>query len=201
MAAHWPAIIIFFIGAYLVGSISSAVVVCKLLGYPDPRDVGSGNPGATNVLRVAGKPAAALTFAGDLLKGVVPVLLARLVGFDPMITAITGILAVTGHLFPIFFQFRGGKGIATAFGLVFVLSWLSGIITGLVWLAVFLIARISSLASILAFIAMPFAIYWLAPAIVWPMAGLTLILLARHHANIRRLLTGQEASFKKNNAG
>lgn len=198
MAAHWPAIVIFFIGAYLAGSISSAVVVCKLLGYPDPRDVGSGNPGATNVLRVAGKPAAALTFAGDLLKGVIPVLLARLVGFDPIIVAITGILAVTGHLFPVFFQFRGGKGIATAFGLIFVLSWLSGIITGLVWLVVFLLSRISSLASILAFIVMPVAVYWLAPAIVWPMAVLTLILLARHHANIRRLLTGQEASFKKN---
>jgi glycerol-3-phosphate acyltransferase PlsY len=198
---HWPAIVVLFTGAYLAGSISSAVVVCKLMGYPDPRDVGSHNPGATNVLRVAGKPAAALTLAGDVLKGVIPVLVARLVGLSPLVVAVTGLLAVVGHIFPVFFQFRGGKGIATAFGFIFVLNWLAGTITGLIWLAIFGVMRISSLASLLAFIAMPALIYWRQPALVWPMLALTLIILLRHHENIQRLWKGEEGNFKKSKAG
>lgn len=194
---HWPAIVVLFTGAYLVGSISSAVLVCRLLGYPDPRDVGSHNPGATNVLRIAGKPAAALTLAGDVLKGVLPVLLARLIGLSPLATAIIGLMAVVGHIFPVFFQFRGGKGIATAFGLIFVLDWQAGLMVGAIWLAVFAASRVSSLASMLAFIALPALVFWRDPAIVWPMLGLTLVVLWRHQDNIKRLLRGEEGSFKK----
>lgn len=201
MTAHWwlnwPAITVLFVGAYLIGSVSSAVLVCRLLGYPDPRDTGSHNPGATNVLRIAGKPAAALTFAGDLLKGVLPVLLARLLGLAPVAVACTGMLAVLGHIYPLFFQFRGGKGIATAFGLIFVLNWLVGVLTGAVWILVFAITRISSLASLLAFAAMPAFFYWQKPTIFWPMLALTFLVYFRHHDNIKRLLRGEEGSFRK----
>ena len=203
MAAHWwldwSAILVLFIGAYLAGSISSAVLVCRLLGYPDPRDVGSHNPGATNVLRVAGKPAAALTLAGDVLKGVIPVLLARLIGLSPLVAAITGLLAVIGHIYPIFFQFRGGKGIATAFGLIFVLNWQVGLMVGAIWLAIFGSSRVSSLASMLAFIALPALIWWREAVIFWPLLALTLVVLWRHQDNIKRLLRGEEGSFRKMN--
>lgn len=203
MAAHWwlnwPAIIVLLTGAYLVGSISSAVLVCRVLGYPDPRDVGSHNPGATNVLRVAGKPAAALTLAGDVLKGVLPVLLARLIGLSPLLTAIVGLLAVIGHILPIFFQFRGGKGIATAFGLIFVLDWQVGLVVGAIWLLIFAASRVSSLASLLAFLALPALILWRDAPMFWPLLMLTLIILVRHHDNIKRLLRGEEGSFRKGN--
>lgn len=195
--ANWPTLLILFLGAYLAGSVSSAVVVCKLLGYPDPRDIGSHNPGATNVLRVAGKPAAALTLAGDLLKGVIPVLLARLLELPMLLVAITGLLAVVGHIFPVFFRFRGGKGIATAFGLIFVLNWITGLLSGLIWLAIFAVTRTSSLASLSAFLIMPFMALWQQPAIFWPMLAVTLIIMVRHQDNIRRLIKGEENRFKK----
>ncbi len=193
---HWPDLVVLGIGAYLAGSISSAVVVCSLLGYPDPRDSGSGNPGATNVLRVAGKAAAALTLAGDILKGILPVLIARLVGLPPLIVAVIGLLAVIGHVYPIFFEFRGGKGIATAFGLIFIISWVVGLITAAIWLATFLIGRISSVASLLAFLVMPVLMYWQAPVAFWPLLALTLLVFWRHRSNIGRLLQGEEGSFR-----
>lgn len=197
MTAYWSTLVVLFVGAYLAGSISSAVLVCKLLGYPDPRDTGSNNPGATNVLRIAGKPAAALTLAGDVLKGIIPVLLAILFGLQPVLVALAGLLAVIGHIFPIFFQFRGGKGIATAFGLIFVLSWKVGLMTGAIWLIVFLLFRISSLAALVAFVAMPALMLWQTPAIFWPMLVLTLVVTVRHQDNIKRLLSGEEFGFKK----
>lgn len=197
MTAYWSTLVVLFVGAYLAGSISSAVLVCKLLGYPDPRDTGSNNPGATNVLRIAGKPAAALTLAGDVLKGIIPVLLAILFGLQPVLVALAGLLAVIGHIFPIFFQFRGGKGIATAFGLIFVLSWKVGLMTGAIWLIVFLLFRISSLAALVAFVAMPALMLWQTPAIFWPMLVLTLVVTVRHQDNIKRLLSGEESGFKK----
>lgn len=185
------------LGAYLLGSISSAILVCRLLGYPDPRTQGSSNPGATNVLRIAGKPAAALTLAGDVLKGVLPVLLAWQLGLSATAAALIGFFAFLGHLVPVFFQFRGGKGVATAFGLLFALYWPIGVMTGATWLVVFGIGRISSLASIIAFMVMPVAVWYWLPGAFWPMLLLTLILLARHHSNIRKLLSGQELGFRK----
>jgi acyl phosphate:glycerol-3-phosphate acyltransferase len=185
------------LAAYLGGSISSAILVCRLFGLPDPRTEGSNNPGATNVMRLGGKPAAALTLAGDVLKGVIPVLVAMQLGLGPLIAALTGFAAFLGHLLPIFFQFRGGKGVATAFGLLFALHWPTGLATGALWLAFFAITRISSLASMVAFIAMPIAIWLWLPAALAPMLLLSLTLLARHHSNIRKLLSGQELGFKK----
>jgi len=107
------------IAGYLMGSISSAILVCRLFGYPDPRTEGSNNPGATNVLRIGGKPAAALTLLGDVLKGVIPVILARSLDMGPFVAALVGTSAFLGHLYPVFFHFQGGKGVATAFGLLF----------------------------------------------------------------------------------
>jgi len=186
------------IAAYLGGSISSAILVCQLFGLPDPRTQGSNNPGATNVLRLGGKPAAALTLAGDVLKGVIPVLAALYwLDLPVLIAALAGWFAFLGHLFPVFFRFQGGKGVATAFGLLFALHWPTGLLTGAVWLALFGILRISSLASMVAFVVMPAAIaFWLSAAF-WPMVLLSVVLIGRHHANIRKLLSGEELGFGK----
>lgn len=192
----WQILLPLMVGAYLLGSVSSAILICKLFGYPDPRTDGSGNPGATNVLRVGSKPAAALTLVGDVLKGVVPVLVARQLGLLPGIAALAGFFAFLGHLFPVFFQFRGGKGVATAFGLLFALHWPTGLVGGGVWLALFGLLRISSVASMAAFIAAPACLWFWLPTAFWPMVILTLVLLARHHENIRRLVNGEELGFR-----
>lgn len=184
------------LAAYVGGSISSAILVCRVFRLPDPRTEGSHNPGATNVMRLGGKPAAALTLAGDVLKGVIPVLVAIQLGLGPLIAALAGFVAFLGHLLPVFFQFRGGKGVATAFGVLFALHWPAGLVTGALWLGCFAMTRISSLASMLAFIAMPIAIWFWLPAALAPMLLLSLTLLARHHSNIRKLLSGQELGFK-----
>ncbi|MCU5781144.1 hypothetical protein MA04_00444 [Alcanivorax balearicus MACL04] len=183
--------------AYLLGSISSAILVCRLFGHPDPRTQGSSNPGATNVLRIAGKPAAALTLLGDVLKGVIPVLVARALDLSAFAVALVGFCAFLGHLFPLFFQFRGGKGVATAFGVLFPLHWPSGLVAGAVWLAVFGGVRISSVASLSAFIAAPICLwFWLTGAAL-PMAALTVIMIVRHRANLAKLLRGEELGFRK----
>lgn len=183
--------------AYLLGSISSAIVVCALLGFPDPRTQGSSNPGATNVMRIAGKGPALFTLAGDVLKGVIPVLVATALGFSATATTWIGLAAFIGHLLPVFFRFQGGKGVATAFGVLFALHWPLGVISGLVWLAVFSLSRISSLASMLAFVTAPIACWWFLPEATLPLALLSATLLARHHSNIRNLVHGEELGFKK----
>nr|WP_255612573.1 glycerol-3-phosphate 1-O-acyltransferase PlsY [Alcanivorax sp. 1008] len=186
------------IAAYLGGSISSAILVCQLFGLPDPRTQGSNNPGATNVLRLGGKPAAALTLAGDVLKGVIPVLAALYwLELPVLIAALTGWFAFLGHLFPVFFRFQGGKGVATAFGLLFALHWPTGLLTGGIWLCLFALLRISSLASMVAFVVMPAVIAFWLPAAFWPMVLLSVVLIGRHHANIRKLLSGEELGFGK----
>ena len=118
---------LFIVLGYLAGSISTAIIVCRAMGLPDPRSEGSRNPGATNVLRFGGKKAAAITLAGDFLKGLLPVLLARGVGVDEIGLALTGLAAFLGHLYPVFFGFEGGKGVATAFGVILGLSWLTAL--------------------------------------------------------------------------
>lgn len=183
--------------AYLLGSISSAIVICALLGYPDPRTQGSSNPGATNVMRIAGKGPALLTLVGDVLKGVIPVLIANALGLSPAAITWVGLAAFIGHLLPLFFRFQGGKGVATAFGVLFALYWPLGVISGIVWLTVFAISRISSLASMLAFVIAPLSCWWLLPSATLPMALLSATLLARHHSNIRNLILGDELGFKK----
>ena len=194
---HALATALLFAGGYLLGSISSAILVCRLFGLPDPRTEGSHNPGATNVMRLGGKPAALLTLLGDVLKGVIPVVVAYLLDLGIMIAALAGFFAFLGHLLPVFFQFRGGKGVATAFGLLFALYWPLGLSVGVAWLAVFGLSRISSLAAMLAFILMPVLAWLWIPAAFPALLLLTLVLLGRHHSNLRKLLSGEELGFRK----
>ena len=192
-----PLALIMIIAAYLLGSISSAVLICRVARLPDPRTVGSNNPGATNVLRIGGKPAAALTLLGDVLKGVIPVVLARYLDMGPFVAALVGTFAFLGHLFPVFFHFQGGKGVATAFGLLFALHWPSGLVAGVVWLLMFALTRISSLASLSAFVVAPACIFAWLPQAFWPMLALSLVMILRHRSNLQKLLRGEELGFRK----
>jgi len=181
--------------AYLLGSLSSAVIVCRLAGLPDPRGAGSGNPGATNVLRVGGKKLAAITLLGDLLKGVVPVLLGHLLGIEPVLLGAVGLAAFMGHLYPIFFGFHGGKGVATAIGVLLAIDWLAGLATVVTWLVVARLSRYSSLASLVATGLAPAYVGWRTGSVGLAVACavMTLLLYLRHTDNIRRLLAGTES--------
>ncbi len=181
-------------GAYLLGSISSAIIVCRLLGLPDPRGEGSGNPGATNVLRIGGKKAAAITLIGDMLKGLVAVLLAKLLGASLTVQAMVAAAAFLGHLYPIFFGFRGGKGVATALGVLLGLHWPVGLLTMATWLVIAKVFRISSLAALLSILVTPLYIWWLIPepSLIIAMLFMGTLLFWRHRSNIRRLLEGSE---------
>ena len=189
--------------AYLAGSAASAVLVCHAMGLPDPRGEGSGNPGATNVLRIGGKGPAALTLAGDVLKGVLPVLLARSLALSPTVEALSALAAFLGHLYPLYFRFQGGKGMATALGAIAALAWpVAGIMCAL-WLAVAAATRFSSLASMTAAVAAPVAALWLAPhpgnlAVLVVIAA---FLLWRHRGNVQRLIDGTESRIGRRTAG
>ncbi len=179
---------------YLVGSIASAVLVCKIMGKDDPRSEGSGNPGATNILRLHGKQAAALTLIGDTLKGALPVLLAGLIDAPDVVIALTGLAAFVGHLYPIFFDFRGGKGVATFVGVLSGMYWLLGFCFAAIWLLMALAFRYSSLAALTAAVLSPLYTHWLFPGLPFTVANgvMVLLLLWRHRANIRKLLAGTE---------
>ncbi|MEQ1667601.1 MAG: glycerol-3-phosphate 1-O-acyltransferase PlsY [Sulfuriferula sp.] len=188
--------------AYLLGSLSFAVLVSRGFGLPDPRSHGSGNPGATNMLRTGRKSAAVLTLLGDMAKGWVAVWLAGYVAvqFNLAHEVIYGAaLAVfLGHLYPVFFGFKGGKGVATAVGVLFALSPMLGLVCLLVWVAVFAVTRVSSLAALLAALVAPiFAYFRMDSAAVVALTVLTALIFWRHRANIARLLAGQEGGFKK----
>jgi len=181
--------------AYLLGSISSAIVLSKIMGFKDPRSEGSNNPGATNVLRIAGKKAAFLTLVGDCLKGLIPVLIARGLEADPLVVALTAFAAFSGHCFPVFFHFRGGKGVATAIAATVGFNWIAGAILIATWLLFAKVFKISSLAAIISFCALPLLIYWreqdLQVSIVF--VALSVILIWRHKSNIQRLIQGSES--------
>ena len=181
-------------GAYLFGSISTAIIVCKLMGLADPRSQGSGNPGATNVLRVGGKKPAAITLAGDSLKGLLPVLLAQWLGVSDMTLALVGLAAFLGHLYPVFFGFRGGKGVATLFGVLFGLHWGVGLATVASWLFVAKILKISSLAALVASPLALLYIWLLIPSreFIIITSIMTVLLYWRHRSNIQRLMQGTE---------
>jgi glycerol-3-phosphate acyltransferase PlsY len=188
--------------AYLVGSISSAILVCRLMGLPDPRTEGSGNPGATNVLRVGGKKAAAITLIGDMFKGLVPVLAANLLNVAPLTLALTGLAAFLGHLYPVFFGFRGGKGVATMLGVLFGFHGLVGASTAGTWLLIAKGFKISSLAALIATLLAPLYVWLIigpSPELIITTAVMTLILFWRHRSNIQRLLKGEEGLISKKN--
>lgn len=180
--------------AYLFGSLNSAIVLCKLASLPDPRTQGSGNPGATNVLRFGGKKLAATVLFFDVLKGVIPVVIAHLLGLDMVWVAATAFAAFVGHLFPVFFQFQGGKGVATALGGFLALSPALAGAGLLTWLVVFAVSRISSLSALTAAALTPVYSLWVIDSVParWVILLTALMLIARHHGNIRRLLSGQE---------
>jgi glycerol-3-phosphate acyltransferase PlsY len=182
------------VGGYLLGSVASAVVTCRLMGLPDPRTLGSKNPGATNVLRHGGRKAAALTLAGDTLKGLVPVLVARLLELPDVAVAATAVAAFLGHLYPVFFGFRGGKGVATAFGAMFGIFWLLALAVLATWGVMAGLFRYSSLSAIAGAVLAPLYTYALlpVPAYVIAVAGMSLLMIWRHRSNIRNLLAGTE---------
>jgi glycerol-3-phosphate acyltransferase PlsY len=186
--------LLFIILGYLAGSISTAIIVCRAMGLPDPRSEGSRNPGATNVLRFGGKKAAAITLVGDFLKGLLPVLLARGVGLDETGLALTALAAFLGHLYPVFFGFEGGKGVATAFGVILGLSWPVALAALATWLFMAFVVRISSLSALTAAALTPlfawgFGMRGVAFAAVLFMVAL---LVWRHRSNIQNLLAGAE---------
>ncbi|MDH3311389.1 MAG: glycerol-3-phosphate 1-O-acyltransferase PlsY [Gammaproteobacteria bacterium] len=180
--------------AYLLGSVSSAVVIARILGLPDPREVGSRNPGATNILRYGGKTAAILTLAGDILKGVVAVLIARALTADSVIVMLTGFAVFLGHLFPVYFGFRGGKGVATALGVWLAINPWIGLALIATWVLVALLFRYSSLSALMASLAAPLYVAWLSPGMPYlvTMIVMSVILIIRHHDNIRNLIAGTE---------
>ncbi|MFN7752360.1 MAG: glycerol-3-phosphate 1-O-acyltransferase PlsY [Pseudomonadota bacterium] len=189
------------IGAYLLGSVSFAVLVSRAFGLPDPRTYGSGNPGATNVLRSGRRWAAVLTLAGDALKGVAAVLLARWVavqsGLASDVIALVAVAVFLGHLYPVFFRFQGGKGVATAAGVLFALDLRLGFAVLAVWLVLALGLRLSSLAALAATaIALPMAWgFGLEPPLLAAIAAMAVLLVWRHRSNIRKLLAGTEQGF------
>jgi acyl phosphate:glycerol-3-phosphate acyltransferase len=186
------------VAAYLIGSISFAVVVSKLFGLPDPHSYGSGNPGATNVLRTGNKAAAALTLVGDGVKGFVAVLLANRLGISwgdaSLATAGAALAVFLGHVYPVYHRFAGGKGVATALGIAFALAWQLGLALCGVWLVAALLTRMSSVASLSAAIAAPpLGLYLLGnwPE-AWALFPIAALLIWRHRGNIRKLLAGEE---------
>lgn len=189
------------VAAYLLGSVSFAVVVSKAYGLPDPHEYGSGNPGATNVLRTGNRKAALLTLLGDGLKGYVAVTaairLAPLAGALDWVVPVVAVAVFAGHCWPVFHGFRGGKGVATGAGIVFALHWPLGLALTVVWLVMAFGFKISSVAALTAAALMPLGMFWVAgnAPVAWAMVPIALILVWRHRANIRQLLAGRERSI------
>lgn len=183
--------------AYLIGSISSAIIVCRLMRLPDPRTQGSRNPGATNVMRIGGKKAAIITLLGDALKGFLPIILARLLGFDDTTLALIALAAFLGHLFPVFFGFEGGKGVATAIGCLLALNWPTGLCWMATWAIMAFCFRYSSLAALTASVLAPVYLWWFTGNLGWVgiIAIMSAILIIRHRSNIRKLLRGEESQI------
>jgi len=187
------------VAAYLIGSISSAIIVCRLMGLPDPRSEGSNNPGATNVLRIGGKKAAAITLLGDMLKGVLPVAAGHLFDVSTLTFALAAMAAFLGHLYPVFFGFKGGKGVATALGTQFGLHWGIGLAVAGIWLFMAKVVKISSLSALVSMALAPVIIYWIWPAdeLIVMQIIMSIILFWRHKSNIQRLISGEESLIGK----
>ena len=191
------------LGGYLAGSIPFAVLVSRAMRLPDPRSYGSGNIGATNVLRSGNRAAAVLTLAGDAAKGWAAVMVARALGLPMDLLALVGLTAVLGHVFPVWLAFRGGKGVATAAGVLIAIDWRVGLAVFAVWLAVVAASRYSSLGSISGALFAPAATWYFLGAgpVLFAVAAMAAVLIARHHANIRKLYRGEENRIGHNRAG
>lgn len=190
------------LGGYLAGSIPFALLASRAMGLPDPRTYGSGNIGATNVLRSGSRAAAVLTLAGDAGKGWIAVLAARLLGLAPEMVALVGFAAFLGHLFPVWLRFRGGKGVATAAGVLIAFDWRLGVGVLAAWILVVAATRYSSLAALVAALLAPAAAWYLlgpGPYFI-AVAAMSVLLVARHHANIRKLARGEESRIGEKKA-
>ncbi len=180
--------------AYFMGSLSAAIITCKLMGLPDPRTQGSNNPGATNVMRIGGKKAAVFTLLGDMLKGLVPVLVARWFNSDDLTLALVAVAAFLGHLYPVFFGFKGGKGVATSLGALLGVSWPVALAMIATWLLVAYGFKISSMAALVASALSPFYFWWFSGSTIYIIMStfISILLIWRHRSNIQRLLAGTE---------
>ncbi len=191
-------LIVAIIIAYLIGSISTAIVTCKIMGLPDPRKQGSGNPGATNVLRFGGKKAAIITLIGDMMKGLIPVLIAKWYGLDTLGLSFVAFAAFVGHLYPVFFRFQGGKGVATAFGCLVALSGWLGLSLAATWLIFAILFRYSSLAALLSALLAPlYAWYFTNMDYTLTACVISVLLIWRHRKNIHQLIQGKERKIGK----
>jgi glycerol-3-phosphate acyltransferase PlsY len=189
--------ILMIITAYLAGSISSAVLVCKIRRLPDPRTSGSGNPGATNVLRIGGVSSAALVLFFDMLKGALPSYFGYLMGLDAVSLGLIAVSACLGHIFPIFFGFKGGKGVATAFGAMAPIGGDLALCLMLTWIVFVLLTRYSSVAAMATATLAPLYTWWLDERFIIPVAMLSTLILIRHKDNIGRLRIGKESKVSR----
>jgi glycerol-3-phosphate acyltransferase PlsY len=197
---HTLLIILFVILAYLIGSISTAIITCKIMGIEDPRKTGSKNPGATNVLRTGGKKAAIITLLGDMLKGFIPVLVFSQFQADALTIALVGLFALLGHIFPIYYGFKGGKGVATFYGVILGMNWLVGIIALAIWLGMAAIVKISSLSALVSIFFAPFILWTFSQSIelTVAVAVMSILVFWRHKQNIKSLLQGSEIKISNN---
>lgn len=189
-----PLYLLYALTGYLIGSISTSIITCKLMGLKDPRSVGSKNPGATNVLRHGGKKAAIITLIGDMLKGLLPVLVVQQLQADVTAIAITGTGAFLGHLYPLFFKFKGGKGVATFYGVLLGFHAISGLAALSVWLLTALLFKLSALAALVSALSVPFIIWYYtgSETLIASTAAIAALLYWRHRSNIKNMLDGTE---------
>lgn len=183
--------------AYLLGSVSFALLLSRLGLLPDPRAQGSGNPGASNVLRLGGRGLALATLTGDIAKGCLAVWLAQRADLPLVEQAWVGLAAVIGHMYPLFYRFRGGKGVATAAGVLLILSWPALLISASLWCITFAVQRVASLASLVACLGPLPWLAWQRPELMLPVGLAVLLILLRHRLNILRLLAGTENRFRR----
>ena len=185
--------------SYLIGSIASAIVICRIFHLDDPRNKGSGNPGATNIMRLHGKRLAFLTLTGDMLKGFMPVLLATFFGSSELIICLCGLASLLGHIFPIFFNFKGGKGVATMIGALFAIHWLLGLAYIATWGITALLFRYSSFAALIASLLTPLYTWLILQNfnVLLSNSVMVILLLWRHQSNIRNLIAGTEDKMAK----
>ena len=186
--------LVFAAMAYLIGSFSAAIITCKIMGIEDPRTTGSNNPGATNVLRHGGKKAAIITLIGDMLKGLIPVLIVIQLQMGTTVIAFTALFALLGHIFPIYYGFKGGKGVATYYGAILAINWQAGLTVLSIWLIVAVILKISSLSALVSIFSTPFVLWYFSQSIelTSAVALMSILVFWRHKQNIRSLLQGSE---------